>query len=473
MAVGEYLSSVIERGDAGSALLAERTVQTLQHPLVDFIGRKKDIPVVRFPENKEVVVHTAVGCQDLKNPTEIAASLVDSLTEDAYRLNAIPVAFANVIDSQSGDLKMLENIAEGLVQQSLRREVAIVNGENAILGNRLTVPFTISGTMVSMRPFQKKRKEEGIEYTTFAHNNKPVFLNSDGVGTKTEFYERNRRFHLGLQDSLAMKMDDAVKLGAEVKVVADVVQTRGSISMDKLGKYAETLGMQYGCKYVLYHEPNAPISGYGHSNLNIAGTAVSLVDEKILDRLHPQEGNVVLALRGQPNPRSNGISAKRENMEKILGKEWHKETLGKIFLQYLATPSTVFYPVCKKLMDQDCATAFFHMSGGAYKGKLAHLLAKERLFVQLKNLFPPDWRELALAGFSLMPSEVAYAQWPMGNEGFVAVRPDLVKEACHLIASAGLELRVVGGLEHAFNYTGVEFRDVKDSSGRSLYFSGK
>ncbi|MDO8628415.1 MAG: hypothetical protein Q7R56_01525 [Nanoarchaeota archaeon] len=72
---------------------------------------------------------------------------------------------------------------------------------------------------------------------------------------------------------------------------------------------------------------------------------------------------------------------------------------------------------------------------------------------------------------SLTPAEVAYAKWPMGNDGFVAVRN--IVGSLQIIADHNLEGRIVGQLEFSKGRTGVELADVLDSSGKPVYFSGK
>jgi len=114
------------------------------------------------------------------------------------------------------------------------------------------------------------------------------------------------------------------------------------------------------------------------------------------------------------------------------------------------------------------------MSGGAFDGKLARPLAKDDLFVRVANLFPADWRESTIVGARCTPAEVAYAKWPMGNEGFVTTnRPN---DTMEVIASRkyGLEARIVGRIETAIDgRTGVELAEVNASNGKPVYFSGK
>ena len=178
------------------------------------------------------------------------------------------------------------------------------------------------------------------------------------------------------------------------------------------------------------------------------------------------------AARGKPNPRSNGITDKRKAMVKVLGEKWHEKPEGRYFLEFLVEPCTIFYPVFMQLLDTEIATSVYHMSGGAFDGKLAKPLAEHGLYVNIKDLFDPDWRELALGGFLFTPAEKAYAKWPMGNEAFMTTdKPD---GAILTFAEYDLEAKVVGRLEYATGgRTGVELAGIKASNGSDVYFSGK
>jgi phosphoribosylaminoimidazole (AIR) synthetase len=289
---------------------------------------------------------------------------------------------------------------------------------------------------------------------------------------KTEFYERFGNFKQGLFDSLAMKLDDLIKLGATAKVVSDVVETKGAVPMRELHEFSEQLSDQFGIAYTLQQEEvSERINGFKEDApvYNVSGSSVSLIDEERLKNpLVPHEGEYLVAIRGKPNPRSNGITDKRKTMIKLFGENYHKTEAGKFFLEYLASPSIVFYPIFKDLIDEGKATSVYHMSGGAYNGKLAKPLAKHGLFVGIENLFAPDWRELALGGASFTSAQTAYAKWPMGNDGFITTtKPDIV----HYLRTMGLEGRIVGKLEkRAGGKTGVELTAF---NGEKIYYPGK
>lgn len=450
---------------------------------VDVISHGKGgVAGCRFPKNFSVVVHSAGGDPEKKNLKDYSVSLVDRLVAQARAIGAVPVAFADVIDGSSPDGFDLSAISEPLVSRASDYNLAVLNGESAWLGSRVNCMANLSGTMISLLkkdegfvyPHLMRGYPEEDDYVVFDHEGKFVWINSDGIGTKTEFYERAKKYELGVLDFMAMTMDDSSKLAAVVKVISGVLETKGRIPVAKVQKFIDEKARRFGALGILQHEHVADrIMGFNSRapSYNISGSVVSLVDEERLKSPPtPKAGDSLIAIRGVPNPRSNGITDKRKAMVEMLGKNWHKTKEGLYYLDFLAEPSTVFYSLFKKLLEKGAASSVYHMSGGAYKNKLAAVLAEQNLYALVKKLFPADPREVALAGDT--PNEIAYAKWPMGNEGFVtSSRPH---QALDIIRSFGLEAKVVAQLNVAENgTTGVKFAHVKDSTGNLLYYSGR
>ncbi len=400
---------------------------------------------------------------------------MDLLAKQADTIGAIPVAIGNVVDSNSGDLSVLETIAKALVERANYHKLAILNGENAIHGSRIA-NANVAVTMVSMLPRDSKFARSqtfthgNVVFTQFDPDGNLVYVNCDGDGTKTEIYERARNFWPAIDDAAAMNLDDGIKKGGEARALSLVVETRGKIPFEDLERYARKLGHDLDIAITLQQESvGSRIRGFRENApaFNVSGSLVSVIDEEFLRNLpSPKSGDYVIALRGKPNPRCNGITDKRKFMARTFGEDWHNLDECKPFLEFLSTPSTIFYPLFAELLFSKVASGVFHMSGGAYNGKLAKPFAELGLFASLDSLFPADPRELAIAGFGLMPAEVCYAKWPMGNEGFVTTSsPD---KAESIIKKYKLESRVVGQLNVA-ERAGVE---IRVPSGQRVYFDG-
>jgi len=478
--VDDYIQEVIKKGDEGSALLARVCAPTLKNcEYVDVLRQGMNgMSVLRLPKGYFAVVHSAGGCPEFKDVRKHAASMVVKLSDQARKIGAQPLAFANVIDSRKGDSSMLEDIANAMVEQADRFKLAIMNGENAILGSRVNCDANVSGTMISMIKPKDSWAANIPGYGLFNPRDLPISINSDGIGTKTEFYERAARFdscvyELGIFDWMAMDLDDTSKSGATARVISGVCETRGDIPIDRIRSRLKREAERMDIIGILEHEPvGSRLRGYeiGGASYNISGSVVSTIDEKMLKNPpRPHSGESVVAIRGEPNPRSNGITDKRKTMIKLFGEHYENTREGKLFLEYLASPSTVLYPVFKELIEKGIAKSVYHMSGGAYNGKLARPLAKHGLYARLKNLFQPDWRELALAGAAFASAKTAYAKWPMGNDGFITTRnPEKAMEA---IRRFRLEARVVGKVvKTASGITGVT---LEAFNGESVCFYGK
>ena len=483
----EYIKRVIGQGDEGSELLAKITAPTLKNtPFVQVLEHGKNgLAVLRSPKDYDIIVHSASGDPNLDDLAAHSSSLVDRLVEQANTIGASPVAFANVVDSYEGENPMLEVIGNALAKAADKYQLAIMNGENAILGARVNpdIQANVSGTMISLVPnnstiaFKNMLNYQGVNYARFDPHGQAILINSDGIGTKTEFYERALLYHLGINDFMAMNLDDTIKLGARARIISGVVETKGDIPVELIQKHLADTSRPMGIIGILQHEVAGDrIRGFNDTSpsYNVSGSVVSVIDEaRLCSPLRPFEDDYLVAIRGLPNPRSNGITDKRKIMVELFGEDWHLTDKGKYFLEFLAQPSTILYPIFKDLIDASLATSVYHMSGGAYNGKLARPIAKHDLFVEIpgpfQTLFQPDEKEVELMKALTTSVTDAYQKWPMGNDGFITTHnPDM---AIELIRRHGLEARVVGQLQKDDKgRTGVELTSY---NGVKIYFSGK
>jgi phosphoribosylaminoimidazole (AIR) synthetase len=486
-----YIEEYISQNDKGSNILAARCVQTLRGK--DYVevlqSGTNGIAVVRIPQTHYAVVHSIGADPKIMDVENYTRSLLERLVSGCNNIKATPVAFADVIDSRVAREELIELIGSTLVSSADSYGLPILNGELAILGPRVTVEANISGTMLSMISKNARLPIDrvpgvftykGITYAVFDPAGLAIYMNSDGVGTKTEFGERTKRYERNLRDALAMKLDDLIKIGALSRVVSDVVETKGNIPFSKLANAAIIRELhKMGIIYILQQEDvGRRIRGYNSDvdSLNISGSAVSTIDEERLNNpLKPSAGEYLIAIKAQ-GPRSNGISDKRKVMVHLFGDDWHLTPQGRIFMPYLSSPSILFYPIFKQLIDSGLATSVYHMSGGAYDSKLAKQLFKHGLFADigkndankyLDDLFPPDWREILFSAYS-QSLEDSYKKYPMGNEGFVTTKDP--EETLKALRQFGLEARVVAVLEKAKE--GETGTRIRTHIGKVIYFSG-
>lgn len=477
----EYIEQVIKLGDEGSDYLATSAAPTLANGKhVEILSDGMNgLVVLRVPEDKFCGAVSVGGDPSITDIGEYAASAVDRSVALIKKHGFDPIGFADIIDSSTGDLGNLKTIQKAILERVNHHKLPIVNGENAILGDRVNgianITATIIGTCPITDPVKNFRKAYEAGMAIFDPKGQAVYVNCDGIGTKGEFGERDGTPQMGLRDSAAMKVDDLIKVGGRFKAICEGIEFSGDIDKTAFRGVAHYLEKELGGSVALsFENMKGRIQGYkpGALATNFSGTSLSTIDEhQLKNPLKPQEGEYLIAIRGEPNPRSNGISERRKLMVKAFGREWHETEQGKLFMPFLKEPSTILYPLFRELIDQGHATGVFHLSGGSYDGKLARPLAKEKLYVNLENLFSPDRRDIDMAGMGFSTAEEVYAKRPMGVDGFVSVHGDNINFALDCIKNKELEGRVVGRLENAQgDKTGVS---LKAANGKSLYFQGK
>lgn len=480
MTVNDYIEKVIKQGDEGSSFLRARTAPTLSNSeFVEVIGNNA---VLRLPADHLAVVYSLSADPAISDPQDHAASLVDRLVRFGRSVGTTPIGLANVVDTPDGSLETLESVSMGLVDAANQEDIVILNGENAVLGSRVNAAANISGTAIAVMPKRflygdpqdSVRSYQGVPFALFDHGGDAVFVNADGIGTKTEIYERAGLFEMGLDDFLAMNLDDTIKAGALARVVSGVTETLGSIPFKKIQQRLQQHAEKMKIQAIIHHERvGRRIQGIRGANrvYNINGAVVSTIDEdRLANPLKSEAGDYLIAVWGDPNPRSNGISSRRRVVAKHFGAEWHRREDCRDLIAYLSSPSTVLYPVFKDLVDGGLATNVYHMSGGAYNGKLAKPLAQQGLFVKLEdlpNLPDPERKFIEISSIS---AQDAYAQWPMGIDGFVTIKEKDLGAARTAITALNLGSAVVGQLITAGSKSGVQLTAF---NGETVYFSGK
>ncbi len=198
--VDEYIESVIKAGDEGSALLAAICAPTLKREYVEIVsGGMNNVTVARIPQNYLVIAHSTSGDSEVMDPKKYAQSLVERLLEQSKILGSEPIAISNIIDASTIDKNLIEAIGTGLVEESKKSDLAIMNGELACLGIRVNCPANISGTMIGMIPkthdlihsFIWQGDKDGVSYAVFDPEGMGVYMNCDGVGTKNRILRKS------------------------------------------------------------------------------------------------------------------------------------------------------------------------------------------------------------------------------------------------------------------------------------------
>ncbi len=233
--VDEYLEQVIAKGDEGSALLTKLTAPTIKNcQYIDVIkeGMNGMAVLKNLPQDHVVVVYSIGGDPNITDLVPYTKSMVDRLHKISLINGLTPLAFMDVVYASKGDSEDVITIGNTLRSTADNYGLAIINGELAILGNRVNCTANINGTMISIaktNSFDYAKLKNGmflsngldnnsIYAAAFDHKGKAVWGNSDGQGTKAEFQERSEDYIKALLDTGAMQWDDTIKAGADAMV---------------------------------------------------------------------------------------------------------------------------------------------------------------------------------------------------------------------------------------------------------------
>ncbi len=467
--IDSYILDIAEK-DQMSQLLADLSKPTLQREFICPISAGKNgISVIKIPNKYVLVGFSSGGNYRLRDTFDYSESVMKDLVFKTSKIGVMPLAMANVIDAQSIDEEFIRDVQEPIVEYALKHKFAILNGELAKLGNMMNCPCNITATMIGATPRDKVKgnlpyefKVANTKYFVFDPKEKMVWLNSDGIGTKSLINARFKKYEDSINDLFAMQYDDRGKLGGGAFVSFNIIESNGNIPFNRMQKRAGDLASRIGSYSVLQHEDVGDRIVGPHSEKNVfngSGTLVSLIDEESISRLpKPHKNDYLIAIRGYG--RSNGFTDRRNLMVEWLGENWHETLCGKAFGEFLTIPSLIFYPVFAELISKNIATSCFHMSGGTYRDKLAKILKRNGLYVEIgihpnsPDLYKPDPRETAFCShFSTVD---AYSKFAIGNEAFITThRP---KDALKCLKKEGFEAKIVSVLQEKNDVSGLKLK---------------
>ncbi len=442
-----YVKDVIDFDAAASEIMYDVSRKTFNfREEVEVIDdRKGGLAALRVKPGKKIAIHGAVADPWIDDIPEYAASLVSHLRAQARFLNARPIAFFDTIARSDVPISAIEQVAESLYSECRKYKLAILNGENAKLGSRVNAPLNLSGVMLSYinHPVGVFGRRE-IPYIVIEADGRLAYGNCDGEGTKIEVKERTGQY--GMEDAIAMIADDAARKMGDIRALYFVMEAANNESpLAQLWRSGKAISEKIDSYFAIHREVvGERVAGYGSAPYNIEGTCISFIDEQSVKGMpSPKEGDYLFAIRNPENPftfRSNGITEVREGFNSLYGSEWHRSVYSGITAgNWAGSPSTVFYPLVKRLFSAGLISGFFHMSGGAFKEKLAEPLADLGLGARLDNLYEPSPAMRLLAESQGITMEEAYRIWNMGNEAFVTTgKPDGLM---NMLGKLGLEGR--------------------------------
>lgn len=246
--------------------------------------------------------------------------------------------------------------------------------------------------------------------------------NDDGVGSKMQIAEKCGKFDTLGYDLLAMVVDDAVCVGAEVISMTNTLDVH---HVDPNVTEALMEGLKRACLEQKVVVPGGEIAELPSMINGFVwnATAVGIVKkDKMIKGDKVKEGDVIIGLYS-PGFRSNGFSLVRHVLEKKFGENWHNEPYDQQISwgEKVLTPCVIFHDFILSMHGRfnDEATVeikgVVHITGGGIPGNITRLTKKQNLGVKLDNLFPADDEILKLQEYGQVSDEEAYKTWNMNN----------------------------------------------------------
>ena len=240
----------------------------------------------------------------------------------------------------------------------------------------------------------------------------PVLVSTtDGVGTKAVVAQRAQRYDTIGIDLVAMCVDDLVCQGAEPLFFLDYVSI-GQLDGDQMEQLVS--GVAEGCRIAgcaliggeMAEHPGVMQPG----EFDLVGFAVGAVErDRIITGRTVTPGDVVVGLPS-PNLRSNGFSLARRLYFDVAGRTtddpaW--DGADHSVADELLSPSVIYTPAVRVLIDEVEVRAIAHITGGGLAGNLSRVLGdgidaridrssweSPRVFRELQRIGVVDEREM-------------------------------------------------------------------------------
>jgi phosphoribosylformylglycinamidine cyclo-ligase len=220
---------------------------------------------------------------------------------------------------------------------------------------------------------------------------KPVLISgTDGVGTKINIARVFNDYTTIGEDLVAMCVNDIICSGAKPLYFLDYIST-GKIEQDILGQVMQ--GILKGCEIADMQLLGGETAEHPRQNgYDLAGFCTGIVEEnEIIDGRLIKEGDKIIGIESS-GLHSNGYSLINDMLWRH--KIYYKET------PELITPTTIYAPVVKELLETQPILGMAHITGGGIPENLPRCIP-EGLKPQVDyNSWPlPDiFQKVMLAG---------------------------------------------------------------------------
>ncbi len=273
----------------------------------------------------------------------------------------------------------------------------------------------------------------------------------DGVGTKMEVAEKLNKFDTLGYDLLAMVVDDAICVGAEVISVTNTLDSPG---LDVEMVEGLMAGLQKAALEQKIVVPGGELAELGDT-LNGAvwnATAVGIVaKDRVLDGSGIQIGDAIIGLKSD-GQRSNGLSLTRMILKEKYGENWVEEKYdnGRTWGEVILTPSKIYHSAILNIIGRYGESkdhpikGIVHNTGGGVRGNLPRLLKKYGFGAKLDSLIEPHDFMLKLMELGQVSVEEAYKTWNMGIGMMMVTGSEDADVVIEALSKEGVESQVIG-----------------------------
>jgi phosphoribosylformylglycinamidine cyclo-ligase len=269
---------------------------------------------------------------------------------------------------------------------------------------------------------------------------KPVLVSgADGVGTKvlTAGTQGNSYKGIGI-DLVAMCVNDVITCGAQPLYFLDYIST-GKIKGDELDQFIE--GILEGCKISGMELIGGETAEHPRANgYDLAGFCTGIVEAgEIIDGSLIKSGDVVIGIESS-GLHSNGYSLINDML-------WRHKIFIKEMGEELLTPTTIYAPLVRNLLEEVPILGMAHITGGGIPENLPRCLP-EGLGVSVNyNAWPlPEvFRKIMLAGEIL--EEDMKNTFNMGIGYCLVVPAETVRQTELIVEEHDLKSWIIGTVE--------------------------
>ena len=278
-----------------------------------------------------------------------------------------------------------------------------------------------------------------------------LVMGDDGVGTKMDAAIQADRFETLGEDLLAMVIDDAICIGAEVVAVTNTIDVNkvDPVQIEKMMQ-----GLKDACLQQKVTVAGGEIAELGESVKDMVwnATAVGIVEkDKMITGKKIQVGDKIITLKSNLF-RSNGFTLIRYILKNKFGENWHLEKYDeeKTWGEVVMTPSKLYQSAVLELVGRFGAErkvdmhGIAHITGGGISGNLNRILKVNHLGADLNDLWEPQDPMLRLQEFGDVDDKEAYKTWNMGNGMMLVVPPEEVEKSLEILAQNDIEAKVCG-----------------------------